>query len=403
MDRMLINEVCELFKTTTSVDCIREKYPNIDAEEICDILVEHNLVKNRPKKQYMAGVLTYIVSEEDIVDRIQQLLREDVSKCQICKQLHIGHTRLNKLIEKYGWLPNTDFVKDVVRQFEAIQSQEKQEPVIESTNNVESIENPTELKNVKSQKVSDEEVLAYAQKRLAEGSTRKQICKDLHIGHTRLERLLREQKAQESTEIEVESSTDSIIKDEPVQDVQAVQDVQPVQVKELSDQDLAQKIQVGLSQGKSKRLICSELHIGIKRLNKLIAKYIEKKESVEINSTTTTSNCGTLSKFNGITGRLIAIVQTYMMQGYSDDYIAKQVGISVNKVTIIKRLLKLTNLTKFLVQLKELPEDHEPTIIEKVVYANSVYGVGRWKFLTNDEIKQLLLTNTGMSGYAYMD
>ncbi len=298
MKKNIMAQVCELFKESTSIDYIRETLPDENVDEIIDCLMREGLLLERPKKLYMAGVLTYVVSDANVLPLVKEALKNGMPKKQICRRFHIGGTRLKKMIEKYHLETNDQIEKQLTNQVSEQVEQQTEQKVVEKA----------------TEQIKD---------------TPKQIEK-------------------ESVTSEIKETT------------------------KLDDAELKALIEQGLSEGKAKKKIASELHIGLKRLNKLAnANIAELKQT---------------SKKKTITSQLIAQVQTYLKFDTKNEMIAKNLSISVNAVKEIKRLLKLTKVPEG----KETTETETPTIEEKIVYANKVYGVGKWKFLTREECKKLL-------------
>ena len=305
MDKNRKAQITLLLKEHLSIDLLRETFPDEDAEEIVDYVMSKGLLKKRPKMQYMAGIKTYIVSDEDILDKVQEALLEGKTKHFICTQYHIGNTRLTKMIAKYNLT-----VSNAIKEKELTQKIEKQQ----------------QEKKLENQ-VKKEEI-------------------------TNTEQVPVEEKLIEKEEKQLE---------EPLQENS--------KTSKLADEELKVKILQGIKEGKPKKHIARDLQIGIKKLNRLLN---ETDANVPV-------------KKNTITAKLIAQVQNYLKYDTKNEKIASNLGISVNKVKEIKRLLKLTVVPED----KRTTDDEPATIEEKIVYANMQYGIGRWKFLTKDECIRL--------------
>ena len=319
MNRDVKAKIIKLFRESMSVDYLRETFVNEDIEEIINCLMEKHLLINRPKMQCMAGIQTYIVSDDDIVPRVQQALNEGNTKGAICKQFHIGHTRLNKLIEKYGLT-----VKN-------------QEP-----DDIDEVEEHKEISTVAEKEKTDKKPIAKIEKKekiVSIEPIEKAVTQPTVIVEKKEENFSEETQAKE-------------LKDE---------------IK-YTDEELKNLIDKGLKEGKTRTQLTRELHVSLKRINRVLAG----KPVKNAKKTITTS--------------LIAQIQDYMRYGTTNESIAKNMSMSVNSIKEIKKLLRLTQVPTGKIAV----EGAIPTIEEKVVYANKVYGVGRWKFLTKSEVKRLL-------------
>lgn len=223
-------------------------------------------------------------------------------------------------------------------------------------------------------------------KLIGKGYQKKQIYEALEMGHSKFYVLLSKYKNNE-------------LKDEET-------------TIKLSDREVKAKIKEMLLKNYTRNAICLELHIGRRRLYKLIDSmkededlkdYFDKQNLKDVCKDTHNNN-----EVNDKNNEILSVTRLLENESNREKKLEEQVLEYYNKVIsvwtvcdelnitveelnkLVIKIEKKNRLNGVKVDLNVKEESDDFTLGEKISYANATYGYNSWHFISREELKSLI-------------
>ena len=206
------------------------------------------------------------------------------------------------------------------------------------------------------------------------GYTKKKICEELHIGHSKLYDLLdKYSKGEFEEQKNMDINTNLDFKSNEIEDLK-------VKVVEL------------LKQKCSRRKICKELHIGYKKLlsvlNEIDLNGIEVEANNKCEDIKEINNSNTCKELN--IDNELKVLEHYG-ETISIWTLCEKLNLDIDTINKIVLDIEMKNRKNGVTpNLIELNKKDEFTIRDKIAYANLAYGLGGWHFVSKEELKSLI-------------